>query len=378
MKLLMLSIDIDLFEEGSAAIERMKDYASLVEELHIVVYAPKELREKKIGENIFLYPTKTHWEIFYFRDAWRVSRRIIQEHGLTPQNTLVTSQDAFTHIVAVWLKRKFGFKIELQVHTDFLSPYFKKESFTNYLRYRAYVRTLPKADSVRVVSERLRRSVTAMLGIPEEKITVLPIFTDLKAFYETKPSFDLRRKYPDYDFIILMASRLTIEKNIESALSAMRDVIGRFPRTLLLIVGEGPERLRMEFEIIKWGLSDNVKLEGWTKDLVSYYKTANLFLVTSWYEGYGRTVVEAMASNIPILMTDVGVAGDLIVSGEHGVVVPPGNTKLLSDELMKLIVDVQRRRFFVVKAREHLQKAVFQSKEEYLSAFQKSLQKVMA
>ncbi len=377
MKLLMFSIDIDIFEEGSPAAERMKDYASVVEELHIVVYAPKELHEKKIGENIFLYPTGTHWEILYFRDAWRVARRVIKNHSLTPQNTLTTSQDAFTHIVAVWLKQKFGFKIELQVHTDFLSPYFKKESVVNYLRYWAYCRTLPKADSVRVVSERLRRSLEASLHIPPEKITVLPIFTDLKIFYETKPSFDLHRKYPDYDFIILMASRLTAEKNIESALAAMQDIIGRFPRTLLVIVGEGPERSRIEFEITKWGLTDNVKLEGWTRNLVSYYKTANLFLVTSWYEGYGRTVVEAMASNVPILMTDVGIAGDLIVSGEHGVVVPPRNTKLLSDELMKLIVDVQKRRFFVIKAADHLQRTVFQTKEEYLSAFRKSLEKCM-
>lgn len=377
MKLLMFSIDIDVFDEESPSAKRMRDYGSLVEELHIIAYAPKEFSEKKIGENIFLHPTKTHWEIFYFSDAWRMARRVIKEYGLVPQNTLITSQDAFTHIVAVWLKQKFGFKIELQVHTDFLSPYFKKESFTNYLRYWAYCWTLPKADSVRVVSERLRRSITNTLNIPQEKIIVLPIFTDLKTFYETKPSFDLHHKYHDYDFIILMASRLTREKNIESALSAMRDVVERFPRTLLLIVGEGPERARMEFEITKWGLTDNVKLEGWTDNLISYYKTANLFLVTSWYEGYGRTVVEAMASNIPILMTDVGVAGDLIVSGEHGVVVPPGNTKLLSDELMKLIVDVQKRRFFVVKARDHLQKTVFQTKAEYLSAFQKSLQQAM-
>ena len=62
-------------------------------------------------------------------------------------------------------------------------------------------------------------------------------------------------------------------------------------------------------------------MEPWTDDPFSYYKTADLFLLTSNYEGYGMAVVEAMAAGCPVIMTDVGLAGEVLIDKKDGLVV---------------------------------------------------------
>jgi len=129
-----------------------------------------------------------------------------------------------------------------------------------------------------------------------------------------------------------MASRLTREKNIGLAIEVFAGIMNQesgIKNPLLLIVGDGPERENLELRIKNYAvpagrqeLRSNAVIEPWTDDLASYYKTADLFLLTSNYEGYGRTVIEAQAAGLPILMTDVGVAiGEVVPVGDKAALV---------------------------------------------------------
>jgi glycosyltransferase involved in cell wall biosynthesis len=141
-----------------------------------------------------------------------------------------------------------------------------------------------------------------------------------------------------------MASRLTKEKNIGSAINAMSDVALRYPRTGLVIVGSGPEKDNLKFKIKNFppeadqppleNLLDNIIIESWTDDLVSYYKTCDLFLLTSNYEGYGRTLVEAAAAGCKIISSDVGVADEIL---EKENIFKPGDPKALKEKIIKAI-----------------------------------------
>ena len=81
---------------------------------------------------------------------------------------------------------------------------------------------------------------------------------------------------------------------------------------LLLVVGDGPEKENLERLARESGLSENVKFEPRTNDLVSYYKTCDLFLLTSNYEGYGMTLIEAAAAGAKIVSSDVGIASEIL------------------------------------------------------------------
>ena len=227
-----------------------------------------------------------------------------------PRKWLVTSQDAFTNVLALLLRVQFRFAFEVQIHTDFLSPYFIRESLKNRVRSWLYLYSTKRANSVRVVSQRIADSLIVK-GISREKINILPVFVDIEKIKNTPITVDLHKKYPQFEKIILMVSRLSREKNIDLAIEAMAEVVKTHPKVNLAIVGDGPERDNLKLKIENSKLKKHVILEGWQNDVVSYYKTADVFLNTSHYEGYGMSMVEARVAGLPVISTDVGIAKEI-------------------------------------------------------------------
>lgn len=366
----MIGTDRNLFAENSEARRRIIEYGRLVDELHIIVFAKKGFANQNFG-NVFLYPTDALWKPLYFWNARKIAKKILVAGG----QWLVTSQDPFeTGLVGYCLKRKFQIPWQIQIHTDFLSPYFKKESPLNRFRVCLARFLLSRADCARVVSERIKNSLSfpksspnSKFQIPDSKIAVLPIFVDAEEIRNAPIKTDLRRKYPQFDFIILMLSRLSREKNIALAIDAFAAAAEKYPRTGLVIVGDGQERKNCAARIAAGGLKNNVILENRTDDAASYFKTADLFLLTSNYEGYGRTVIEARAAGCPVVMTDVGVAGEIIRDGENGLVVPVGDRAKLEEAMIKVIGDKKLRDGLAAKAGGALGNRP--TKEEYLQEY---------
>lgn len=343
MKVLMLSRDPTVLEESDAR-SRMLEYGALVEELHIIVCARSkdQRKEKQVIRNVFFYHAASRYTVVALWRAYVAAQRIISDRFASYADVLVTCQDPFeTGMIGYLLKRKFGVRLQLQVHTDFFSPFFRKESALNGARTLLAKHLIPRSDCIRVVSERLRSALRTLHLADSARITVLPIVVDKERIRGLPVTKNLSNAYPQFDFIVLMASRITREKNFDLAFAAMREVIKRYPRTGLIVVGDGPEKARLESHIKHHQLQDNVMMEYATdfETLVSYYKTADLFLLTSDYEGYGRTVVEAIAAGLPVVMTDVGVAGREIVSGKNGIIVPVGDCNGVRDALLKILRD---------------------------------------
>src|SRR3989344_3316211 len=328
LEILMLSRDHKILDGNSEVFSRMKEYAHLAEELYIVVFSKNidSRAESRDCDNLHIYPAKS------LLDMYRIGKKIIHNSKFMIHDSVITAQDPFeTGLVGYLLGRRKQIPLELQAHTDFLSPYFFRESLKNKIRVLLARFLVKKADHLRVVSERIKKSVVAQIGYPESRIELRPIFVDTEKIKRSPIKTDLHKKYPG-KFIILMASRLTREKNISLAIEAFAGIMNqelRIKNPLLLIVGDGPERENLELRIKNYAvpagrqeLRSNAVIEPWTDDLASYYKTADLFLLTSNYEGYGRTVIEAQAAGLPILMTDVGVAiGEVVPVGDKAALV---------------------------------------------------------
>ena len=171
-----------------------------------------------------------------------------------------------------------------------------------------------------------------------------------------------------------MASRLTKEKNISMAIKAFGSAKRQAPSAenpLLLIVGDGPKKQNLMLQASSFKLQENVKFEPWTNDLGSYYKTADLCLLTSNYEGYGRTVVEAMAAGLPVVMTEVGLAGELLIDDLDGKVVPVGDEKALAAAILELKENPAKREEYKLNSLKLLEK--WPSKQEYLDKYRNLL-----
>ena len=111
MKVLSIGTDRKLFDETSQVLERQREYASKLDELHIVVFSlAKDRFEKKQIGNLFLYPTNSNSKITYVSDAMRISKTVAMEIGLNKHNSVVTCQDPFeTALVGSFVKESLVF-----------------------------------------------------------------------------------------------------------------------------------------------------------------------------------------------------------------------------------------------------------------------------
>lgn len=372
-KVLMISSDRKILEEGSAVRERMKEYGQLVTELHIVLLSNVlkiENSKLKIAENTWVYPTNSSSKWFRSSGAARLGKKIVFEKKFVRGQSLITAQDPFEcGWAGLKIKNKWRIPLEVQLHTDPFSPYFS--GFLNSVRKWMARRVLAKADGIRVVSEYLKQNIATQLKIEnwELKINTLPIYIDRTRIEQAQITFDLHARF-GWHFILLSVARLTSEKNIPMALNVLKKIIEFFPTTGLVIVGAGPEEEKIKSLIKTLGLEKNVALVGWQEDLASYYKSANMFIQTSFFEGYGLALVEAGLSGLPIVTTAVGIANDL-KNGEDAYICPVGDVEYMFKAVYDLIENNPKREMLRLNIKHKLD-SILITKEEYLVRLKKA------
>ncbi|MFA5841384.1 MAG: glycosyltransferase [Candidatus Paceibacterota bacterium] len=368
MKVLMISTDRKILEEGSAVRARMVLYGTICDELHIILASVGGRKETaSISGNVFVHPTASLCAAFSRLSLFLSSNLISAD--------LVTAQDPFETGFAAWyMSKRVGARLEIQIHTDFLSPYFGRGSFINKIRVLIAGIVLPRADGIRVVSERIANSLGTLRLLPGANITVLPIYVDIEKIRNSQVISDLRKKYPQFDFMILMTSRLTKEKNISLAIEAMREIINRHPKAGLVIVGSGPEEVELKLLAKKYNLQPSIVFESWSDDVISYMKTADCFLLTSNYEGFGLSLVEAAASDCPIISTEVGIIGELLRPEEDILACPVGDAGCILDRLERLMNSPGLAHQLSLKAQSSF-KPLIMSKEDYLKKLRTAWEK---
>ena len=368
MNVLSIGSDRKIFDKNSNVRKRIVEYGALVEQLHIVVFCNKALgyEKQKIGENVWVYPTNSGSRWGYVFDAIKIGKEITHAWDAW----LVTAQDPFESGFAGWrVARATGARLQLQIHTDFLPPYFSKGSILNKVRVRIAKFLLPKADCVRVVSKRIADSlISAGIRLKTEP-AILPIFVGISTFQSAEIKTDLHKKYPQFETIILMVSRLEREKNIPLVLAVLKNIVAKKPKTGLVIVGEGSMRAELQKYARKLHIENNVIFEGGSDDVFSFYKTADIFLHTSNYEGYGMALVEAAVAGCPIVTTDVGIAGEFFKDVKSAFICPVGDIDCLSEKTMTLIESKNVRISFAEVAKKNVLARLEKDEDAYLKKY---------
>ena len=320
MNVLAISFERNAFIEGDPARRRFARYGAVFEELHLIVYAKRSLglSEVQIADNVWLYPTNSLHKALYIADAMRIARRLRREGRVFD---IVSGQDLAETGLAAWrIARLFDTPLHLQDHAGVFDAAFQRESMGNWLRTQFARFLLPKADGIRAVLDSGREQIISRYPALSAKVEVLPVYTDTDRLSTAAPEFSVRERYPQFSSIILMASRFVPQKNIPLALRAFREFLRVDSKAGLVLVGSGREERRLRSMVSGLGMEGRVVFVPWEKDLISYYKGADLFLLSSRYESYGRTLVEAAACGLPFVASDVGVASMLVASGARGIV----------------------------------------------------------
>lgn len=327
MKVISLGMGKKIFEENSAVRQRTIEYGKYFDELHIVVFTQNNDRfeNQKISDNVYLYPTKSKSRIFYVFNFLKIIKSIIKNSK--DKSFVLTCQDPFEiGIVGALIKLLYGFPLHIQIHTDLGHKYFGESSFLNKIRFLMSEFTLVYSDRVRVVSERIKKSVEAF----SKNIDVLPIKMEISQ----QQSFEIEKPFP---FTLIMVCRLEKEKNIETVLRAIKNLNNK--NIGLCLVGDGSERNRLENMAQNMGISEQIYFAGWQNNLEPYYKIADAFISASLFEGYGVSTVEAAYFGLPLVLSDTGLAQEIFKNNESALVCDAKDTACFSKNILKIYND---------------------------------------
>ncbi len=334
MRVLNLSLDSQVLEKDSAVQRRLLAFAEKIGnttpaladsgtpfnkgELTVFVPAGRSTVES-LSPNLTVQGFGGP-KLFQFFRMW--SRAV--EEVKKNRYDLITVQDSFfLGFLGVQLGEKCKIPVEIQVH-GFEKMVGGRKQLARFV--------LGKATKIRVVSERLKRELNSIFHIPHSKMYVLPVYTQI----DTTQRISKRKTVP-YPFTFLMVGRLVAVKNIGLQIRAIAELIKQIPHVRLVIVGDGPEKASLKLQVNSLKLEDKILFEGRQENVSTYYGEADAFLLTSDYEGWGRVVLEAAANKLPSIMTDVGLAQEVIKNNENGFVISVGDQSELVLAMKELI-----------------------------------------
>ena len=196
MKVLVMGRDPGLFKENSEVFRRALEYSRLFEEYHVVSMSGSGFEEKSYGP-LKIYPTNSRLIFLRLLDSLRLGIKIIKDRHID----MLDAQDpGESGITAFLLSKIAGVPFRLQIHTDIFSPYYRSASWKELLRYQLAKFLIPRADCLRVVSQRIKESIESRIKNQEARISVLPIFTEVTKFIEAKPDQKTQTPFLNYYF----------------------------------------------------------------------------------------------------------------------------------------------------------------------------------
>ncbi len=182
-----------------------------------------------------------------------------------------------------------------------------------------------------------------------DKIAVVPMGVDLVRFQPSRSS-----NFKDLlnaEYIVLSVGRLVKKKGLDNLIRAMAIVTRAFPSVKLVIGGSGPEEANLRQLVKEQNLNKNIIFTGFisVEDLPTYYASADIFVLPSVEtksgdtEGLGVVLLEAMASGIAVIGSDIGGITDIISHGYNGLLAKPGDSDDIAEKIIELIADPQKR-----------------------------------
>jgi glycosyltransferase involved in cell wall biosynthesis len=144
--------------------------------------------------------------------------------------------------------------------------------------------------------------------------------------------------------VFLAAGRLTRQKNFGALLCALREIRSTDVDWRCIIAGEGELRPELEERIRAFGLADRVELLGLVADMQELFAAADVFCMTSLFEGLPLVLLEAMASGLPVAAFGIDGVVDVVSDGTEALIAPPGDIDRLATALAALASDGPRRR----------------------------------
>jgi glycosyltransferase involved in cell wall biosynthesis len=184
-------------------------------------------------------------------------------------------------------------------------------------------------------SRRVCRYCEEKLGLPDGTYRLMHNGVDTTEFRPLSPAIRSART----GLVIGTVASLHPRKDLGTFLRMAARILERFPQATFRVVGDGPEEDVLVQLANELGIGARVEFTGASGNIKDTYHTLDVFVLSSLHEGFANVIIEAMASGLPVVATDVGGAQEAIEEGRTGFVVPPGYPDLLAERVGRLLAD---------------------------------------
>jgi glycosyltransferase involved in cell wall biosynthesis len=194
-------------------------------------------------------------------------------------------------------------------------------------------------------------------GFAEDKVRLIHPGAHLNKFspeHVASPGLKHSVGISDGDPVIVFVGRLEPQKGHRVLLDAMPVVRSAFPQVHLICAGEGSLRGDLERQVSAIGLLETVKFIGYPNDVRDWLAIADLTVLPSFYEGLPVTLIESLAAGKAVVATAVDGTPEVIINGETGLTVPPGDQDALAAAICLLLSDDVLRRRLAANGRAHV------------------------
>jgi len=221
------------------------------------------------------------------------------------------------------------------------------------IRGRLKLSMLRKWVDLNIVLDRHMKTEVISAGFDPQKVELVANGIDTTEFYPSEDKEGLKKSLNLLGkTVVVFVGRLEPQKAVPLLLSAFSTAVASHPSMVLLVVGNGPDRSSLELLAKQLGIKDKVTFVGNVADVRNYLQAGDIFVLSSVSEGMPNALLEAMATGLACVVTNVGAADFMLGDGECGILIPPEEKDPLAEAMISLFLNPDGREKMGSKARK--------------------------
>ncbi|MGH7678077.1 MAG: N-acetyl-alpha-D-glucosaminyl L-malate synthase BshA [Gemmatimonadaceae bacterium] len=263
---------------------------------------------------------------------------VVREHKLD----LLHCHYAIPHATSAWiakqmlLEEKRDIRVVTTLHGTDITIVGQDPSFHSITKF-----SIEKSDGLTAVSRYLQKETREAFGCTAHRIDVIPNFIDPKVYDRKRYGDQLRAQLDGGRKVLMHISNFRPVKRIRDVVRVFAKVSREVP-SVLVMIGDGPDRHGAEQEARELGVDSQVKFLGKIDSVAALLASADLFLLPTNAESFGLSALEALASGTPVIGTNVGGLPEVVQNGETGILCGVGDVDGMAGSAVALLTDPDR------------------------------------